>query len=68
MPFSGFSLSIFSERLCSGLSPTDDNCRPADIAVNPCAVYVASLNVAPDAADATANTPCGTPLVNAVAT
>ena len=32
-PFSGTSFSIVSDSLCSGLSPTDDNCRPAAFAV-----------------------------------
>jgi len=68
MPRSGISLSILSERWCSGLSPAEDSCGPALTgAVRPCAVYVASLKVVPDLAAATANTPCGTPSVKAVA-
>src|SRR5271154_2188198 len=66
-PFSGRSFSIGSERLCSGLSPAEENCGPASATVKPCAVYMASSNVEPLFAAATANTPCGTPLVKAVA-
>lgn len=67
MPFSGRSFSIGSESLCSGLSPAEDNCGPVSGTVNPCAVFVASLKVDPTFAAATANTPWGTPLLNAVA-
>src|SRR5271155_2259676 len=66
-PFSGCSFSIGSERLCSGLSPAEENCGPASGTVNPCAVYMASSTVEPLFAAATANTPCGTPFVKAVA-
>jgi hypothetical protein len=37
-PFSGLSLTITSDILCSGLSPTDDNCRPAAVTESPCPV------------------------------
>ena len=37
-PFSGRSLSITSDILCSGLSPADDNCRPAAVTESPCPV------------------------------
>jgi hypothetical protein len=68
MPLSGISFSILSERWCNGLSAAEENCGPALVgAVNPSAVYVASLKVVPDLAAATANTPCGTPLLKAVA-
>src|ERR1022692_2145575 len=63
-PFSGCSLSIGSDKSCSGLSSTEENCGPFSATVKPCAVYIDSLNVLPDFAAATANTPCGTPLVS----
>src|SRR3974390_2673997 len=66
-PFSGCSFSIFSESLCRGLSPLEDNTAGSAGAVNPCAVNIASLEVEPDFAAATAKTPCATPLLNAVA-
>src|ERR1700683_2135257 len=67
MPFSGRSFSIGSERLCNGLSFAEENCGPVSGTVSPCAVYIASLNFVPDFVPATANTPCGTPLLKAVA-
>src|SRR3954465_8150909 len=67
LPFSGISLSILSLTLCNGRSLAEEIWRPEADAVKPWPVYMASLNVAPEFACATAKTPCGTPLVNAVA-
>src|ERR1700722_20897375 len=66
-PFSGTSCSILSDNLCNALSPFEESPAPSVGTLNPCAVYVASLNVDPDFAAATSNTPCGTPLLKTVA-
>jgi len=66
-PFSGRSFSITSESLCSGLSPAEDDCGPVSGTLSPCATFIASLKVDPDFAAATANTPCGFPLLKTVA-